>query len=356
MKNSEIDKILEEIEQSGSVSYEYEEDGVIHTVTYVDDSKIFVVYGSDDDEYSVRDRYVNWVKSSNDVSKSFKKNIDYKNITVRKVWREYRVFECAPNIEFIAADGTLFSIDFSKNETVHICCGQKPTKWQLKKLKVASNGSIISSVHLSNEDYSSASKIGDRATDAHTECLEYCKREFFKGISAEYQALLLGSTRIATLDVKKETVYIYPEYMISVKHGLKTYGGSIDRYGLSAPEFAPPSKDFLRWKWISKLSRFANFVIFLASFAMALGLIIISGSAASTDQGAGIPMILCGFWMFPINIAGVALPFWLVDNDAIDVYDFKEKARFYLVYNLIYLGAALLFVGGGHLAAHFIWR
>lgn len=322
-----------------------------------DINKTYMVYTSNENEEVVKRNYIEWVKRSNDVSASFKNKIDTLPITVTKVWREFHLFECKNKIEFLLSDNSFNEITFKNQETVPIEWGFAPTKYQLKTLKLSLKGNILSTISLgvTENEASEILKAENRKINIHDDCLDYCKKRFAKGLDVNAQVLLETARTISNVEVLNETVVIYPEFIINVKYKHKNYGGIWERDYLNVPKFAPISSLILKWKMASIFSRITNFVIFLASAAMALGLIIISDNYNPTADGSGIPMILCGFWLFPINIAGVVLPFFITDNYAIDLDDYKEKTKFYLIYNLIYLGLALIFVGTGHLIAHLVW-
>ncbi len=299
---------------------------------------------------TVRKAYLDWVKTSSKVDSRFKALITSEDVKVKTVWKQYRRANCSTVVVSDDNGNTSASIK------VGLTAGQKPSKWQEDNclfLPAEDENGLISL--LFEEEGATVAKLLHSFSEdtAYLPALRK-KAEKHPDVTPEVLVILENADRISYIEKEWEEITVYPECVIEVKYKGKRYGGPVGKYGFSAPEFAPPTKDFLRWKRASILSRLMNFVIFLLSAALAVGLLIASESAPAVENG-GVPCILAGFWLFPISIAGVVLPFFIYDNDAIDIYDFKDKVHFYTVYNSIFLAAAALFIGGAHLAAFLIW-
>lgn len=355
---------------------------------------------SDFPEKELEENYIQWVKKEKEISRKFKKNIHKKTINAFVTWHHYRIITCnsfeveCESLEFtsttthedakitgnLAKNGIGFASDYtpSRDETSHsldfseknlffsreagydcvLTGGKEPSKKQENEYASFElyNEEDIAEFVL-DEDFREIKKSLDSFSLAK-DCIESVKdlvKQQYQKISTSETHLFPHVNRISDADILEETIIIYPEYKLQVKDGLKKYKIS-NRYIFTIPDDAPPSKGHRLWKFISILSRLSNFAIFLATLAIAIGLLAFSDTqpAVAKSSIGGLPSLLCGIWIFPINIIGVVMPFFFIDNFAIDIDDFIEKTRSYTVYNLIYLVAAALFIGGAHLLMHFI--
>jgi len=344
--------------------------------------------------------YIDWVEKNKEISRRFKKKIYQKQINVKTSWHHHRILDCSRvevktgSLELssstvhvdakfgnkIYSDGkydyyrkddykpahdeTSYSLDintktlvFSKKEgdDCLLTYGTAPNEKQEKESIVVNCESLDDVQELvSKSDYEMICKSLDSFSlsfGCKDSVKDMVKRRYKDDTSETH--FFAHVEEISDADIEEQTIIIYPVHTLEVRNGIKKYR-TTSRYSFWVPESAPASNSFRVWTHVSRFARFMNFAIFLATLGIAIGLLIFSDSqpAVALSEMGGIPSLLCGVWIFPINIICVALPFWLIDNFTIDIDDLKEKTKAYTLYNTVYLAIAALVLGGAHLLMH----
>lgn len=342
--------------------------------------------------------YIDWVEKNKEVSRRFKEKVYQKEIDVTTRWYHHRIIKCnrievkTGSLELssstvhvdakfgneLYSDGkhtfysdykpahkeTSYSLDvnsktlvFSKREGDEcvLTYGWAPTKKQERESIIVSCENIEDAKGcISESEYEMICKSLDSfslSTDCKDSVKDMVKKRYKNDTSETH--FFPHIQEISNVDIEEQTVIIYPVHTLEVRNGIKKYR-TTSRYDFSVPESAPASNSFRVWTHVSRFARFMNFAIFLATLGIAIGLLIFSDSqpAVALSEMGGIPSLLCGVWIFPINIICVALPFWLIDNFTIDIDDLKEKTKAYTLYNTVYLAIAALVLGGAHLLMH----
>ena len=360
---------------------------------------ILLLPSSDFPEKELEENYLTWVQKENEISRQFKRNIHKKEISCVKTWHQHRVITCnslevqCGSLEWtsstthvdakitgnLAKNGIGFASDYtpSHDETTHsldfnektlffsrkagydcvLKFGKEPSKNQKGKYSTFEFDDFDDIADVVNDDDFFEINRCLNAFSIDTDCIESVKdmvKKQYQDNTSETH-LFPHVNRISCVDILEETIVVYPEYTLHVHDSLKTYNVS-NRYLFTVPDDAPASNGHILWKTISILSRLSNFAVFLGTLVVAIGLLIFSDTQPKVAMSniGGLPSLLCGIWIFPINIIGVVIPFFAIDNFAIDIDDFKEKTRAYAIYNLIYLAVAALFICGAHVLMHFI--
>lgn len=250
---------------------------------------------NDNECEDIKEKYISWVRNSNEVSEKFKRNINSYDISVVRMWKQYRRIEC--NTIKVGANASEFSTttyhvdakfgnkiysdgvyDYYRKEDYKPAHDE--TSWDLSSqyreivLSKADGDSCVLSCGSTPDYYVKDASI-EMSFDNEEEmlkCLKSSNDRYFVKNSLDrfdiykdcvpsiynetidkYKALYGGAikwtatvTGINDADIIDHHVFVYPVYEITIKGKVKKYHNTVSSLScanFTAPQMAPQSSD-----------------------------------------------------------------------------------------------------------------